>query len=90
MWYVISIYCYWNDIAGIMCSKIIRDKVIPHAISLFSGEAVEQVAEYEDLDDDGDLYDDDDDESDDDYGDDDNHNGDDEDDDNDGDLDDEE
>lgn len=62
-----------------MYSKIIRDKVIPHAISLFSGEAVEQGAEYEDLDNDGDLYDED--ESDDD-------NGDDEDDNNDVDLDD--
>lgn len=64
-----------------MCSKIIRDKVIPHAISLFSGEAVEQGAEHEDLDNDGDLYDDD--ESDDDNGDYNNDNGDDEDDDND-------
>lgn len=32
-----------------LCSNIIRKKIIPHAISCFNGDAVQQEAEYEDL-----------------------------------------
>ncbi|XP_062022533.1 nucleosome assembly protein 1;2-like isoform X1 [Rosa rugosa] len=39
--------------------KTIRDRVIPHAVSLFTGEAVERGTYFEDLDDDDDLNDDD-------------------------------
>lgn len=41
-----------------VCSKTIRDRIIPHAVSLFTGEAVERGTECEDLDDDDDLNDD--------------------------------
>lgn len=41
-------------------SKIIRDKIIPHAISWFTREALERGGEFEDLQDDGYDYSDDD------------------------------
>lgn len=33
----------------VFCSKIIRDRIIPHAISLFTREALEEGGEFEDL-----------------------------------------
>jgi nucleosome assembly protein 1-like 1 len=44
----------------VLCSKIIRDKIIPHAISWFTREALERGGEFEDLQDDGYDYSDDD------------------------------
>lgn len=49
----------------LVCSSTIRDKIIPHAVSWFTGEAV-QGDELEDIEDDDDEEDDDDDENEDD------------------------
>ncbi|KAL6141007.1 hypothetical protein ACLB2K_059299 [Fragaria x ananassa] len=43
---------------GLPIFKTIRDKIIPHAVSLFTGEAIEWGTDCEDLDDDDDLNDD--------------------------------
>lgn len=60
MWsYISSLLFHWH-VAGVVCSKTIRDKIIPHAVSLFTGEAVERGTECEDLDDDDDDLNDDD------------------------------
>lgn len=55
--YVSSLLSY-QLVAGVVCSKTIRDNIIPHAVSLFTGEVVERGTDWEDLDDDDDLKDD--------------------------------
>lgn len=41
-------FCFSNDILECFCSSAIRDKLIPHAVSWFTGEAV-QGNEYDGL-----------------------------------------
>lgn len=46
----------WLDASCTLCSSTIRDKIIPHAVSWFTGEAVEgdELEDIEDEDEDGD------------------------------------